>query len=67
MDPAARPLSAADPARPRDAVPGDDAPPGTPGTGDDLCPACQGSGRRDGQDCPECRGTGIVNKGVGGA
>jgi hypothetical protein len=47
-------------------APGDDAPPGTPGTGDDVCPTCQGSGRVDAKPCGTCGGSGIVNKGVGG-
>lgn len=46
--------------------PGDDAPEGTPGTGEDLCPVCGGSGEKDGQDCPNCLGTGIVQEGIGG-
>ncbi len=48
-------------------APGDEAPPGTPGTGEDICPRCSGSGRVDGSDCPECGGTGTVIKGIGGA
>ncbi|MBO1073308.1 hypothetical protein [Roseomonas marmotae] len=47
--------------------PGDDAPAGTPGTGDDICPDCQGSGRISGRTCETCSGTGVVTKGVGGA
>lgn len=48
--------------------PGDDAPPGTPGTGEDSCPVCKGSGKNDsGADCPNCGGTGKVIEGVGGA
>jgi hypothetical protein len=47
-------------------VPGDDAPPGTPGTGEDICPECGGSGRKDGAPCPNCEGTGRVIKGIGG-
>lgn len=46
--------------------PGDDAPPGTPGTGENLCPRCGGSGAVDGHSCPDCAGTGVVNSGVGG-
>jgi hypothetical protein len=46
--------------------PGDDAPPGTPGTGDDVCPECQGSGRVSGMKCEKCGGTGIVTKGIAG-
>ena len=47
--------------------PGDEAPAGTPGTGEDLCPICGGSGRDDaGQTCSECEGTGKVTAGIGG-
>lgn len=46
--------------------PGDDAPPGTPGTGEDVCPRCGGSGQLAGADCPECDGAGKVNVGIGG-
>ncbi|MBF0394904.1 MAG: hypothetical protein HQL38_19685, partial [Alphaproteobacteria bacterium] len=47
--------------------PGDEAPPGTPGTGEGLCPICQGSGRLDGDRCESCGGTGRVIQGIGGA
>jgi len=47
--------------------PGDDAPAGTPGTGENLCPDCSGSGRLKDKACPTCGGTGIVIEGVGGA
>lgn len=47
--------------------PGDEAPAGTPGTGEDLCPDCGGSGKRDGRECPTCQGTGKVTVGIGGA
>jgi len=46
--------------------PGDDAPPGTPGTGEDVCRVCNGSGRHDGHDCENCGGTGRVTEGIGG-
>jgi DnaJ-class molecular chaperone len=46
--------------------PGDEAPPGTPGTGEALCPDCAGTGRRDGAPCSTCGGTGKVNVGVAG-
>jgi hypothetical protein len=47
--------------------PGDDAPPGTPGTGEAVCPECQGKGRlTSGDPCPNCGGTGVVTKGVAG-
>lgn len=47
--------------------PGDDAPAGTPGTGENVCPVCGGSGRDGAQACVECGGTGKVTVGVGGA
>ena len=47
-------------------APGDDAAPGTPGTGEDLCPRCGGSGKLGGAPCPECEGAGKVIVGVGG-
>lgn len=46
--------------------PGDDAAPGTPGTGENLCPRCSGSGRFEAQACPDCNGTGKVVTGIGG-
>jgi hypothetical protein len=47
--------------------PGDEAPPGTPGTGEDICPVCKGSGKaRNGGTCPNCNGTGKVTEGIGG-
>jgi hypothetical protein len=47
--------------------PGDDAAPGTPGSGEDTCQRCEGSGRLDdGTSCPDCGGTGIVIAGIGG-
>ncbi len=50
-----------------DMAPGDEAPPGTPGTGEDVCPRCGGSGRSDGAACPACEGSGRIVKGIGGA
>lgn len=47
-------------------APGDQAEPGTPGSGENVCPACQGFGRRDGEVCPTCQGSGIVIEGIGG-
>ena len=49
------------------ANPGDEAAPGTPGTGENLCRECGGSGRIDGAPCVSCGGTGKVTVGVGGA
>ena len=50
-----------------EAAPGDQAPPGTPGAGENLCPRCRGSGRIDGGACPVCEGSGKVIEGIGGA
>ncbi|HEX8419517.1 MAG TPA: hypothetical protein VF638_05830 [Sphingomonas sp.] len=46
--------------------PGDDAAPGTPGTGENVCPTCGGSGRIDGAECDVCGGSGRVIEGIGG-
>jgi hypothetical protein len=46
--------------------PGDEAPPGTPGTGEDVCPDCNGSGRVGDAKCPTCAGRGTIVRGVGG-
>ena len=47
--------------------PGDEAPPGTPGTGEDICPTCSGTGKKkDGAACPTCEGTGRITQGIGG-
>ena len=47
-------------------APGDDAEPGTPGTGEALCPRCGGTGRVAGAECPQCEGAGNVVEGIGG-
>ena len=46
--------------------PGDEAAPGTPGSGEDICPACSGTGRKGDAACSNCQGTGIVQEGIGG-
>ena len=47
--------------------PGDEAPPGTPGTGDNVCPACNGKGTlASGEKDPNCGGTGVVTTGIAG-
>jgi hypothetical protein len=47
--------------------PGDDAEPGTPGTGEDICKVCHGSGKnKDGSTCANCGGTGRITEGIGG-
>lgn len=51
----------------QDLSPGDEAAPGTVGSGEDTCPVCSGSGKAAGGGaCPNCRGTGIVTEGIGG-
>ena len=50
----------------RPMAPGDEAPAGTPGTGEKVCPDCGGSGRRAGGTCPTCGGSGKVTAGIGG-
>jgi hypothetical protein len=45
-------------------APGDEAPPGTAGTGEDVCTACGGSGRIDGRDCGNCLGEGRIIKAI---
>ena len=49
-----------------DLAPGDDAAAGTPGTGEDTCPACNGTGRIDRRPCETCDGSGNVTEGIGG-
>lgn len=47
--------------------PGDEALPGTPGTGEDLCLECNGTGKKEGGAmCPACSGTGRVVRAIGG-
>ena len=46
--------------------PGDEAPPREPAAGETECPDCAGSGQKDGDTCPACRGTGWVREAVGG-
>ena len=47
--------------------PGDEAPPGTPGIGEDVCPECHGTGRIRGVRCENCGGTGKIVRAIGGA
>ena len=48
--------------------PGDEAPAGTPGTGEDICPRCNGRGKTArGDACPEGGGPGRMVRGIGGA
>jgi DnaJ-class molecular chaperone len=47
--------------------PGDEAAPGTPGSGEDICRHCKGRGvMDDGRPCEVCGGTGKVVEGIGG-
>ena len=45
---------------------GDEASPGTKGTGEDVCPVCHGFGTVEGAACDNCGGTGKIIRGVGG-
>jgi DnaJ-class molecular chaperone len=45
---------------------GDQAKPGTPGTGENTCPDCGGSGRLGAQPCRTCGGTGRIIEGISG-
>lgn len=46
--------------------PGDEATPGTPGTGENVCPACKGTGKLENAACQNCGGTGVVVTGLAG-
>jgi RecJ-like exonuclease len=47
--------------------PGDQAAPGAPGTGENICPECSGKGTvASGGKCPNCNGTGKVITGIAG-
>lgn len=48
-------------------APGDEAPAGTPSSGESVCPQCGGTGRLGASSCPNCLGTGKVIVGIGGA
>jgi len=61
--PGAVPISEPPPRR----NPGDEAPADTPGTGENICRECGGSGRVNGTACPSCNGSGKVTVGIGGA
>lgn len=51
----------------RGTAPGDEAAPGTPGTGEDLCRKCGGTGRIGTSPCRNCHGSGRIVKAIGGA
>ena len=47
--------------------PGEEAAPGTPGFGENICPECGGVGTlADGRLCPTCEGLGRIIESVGG-
>lgn len=46
--------------------PGDQAAPGTPGAGENVCPACRGTGKLKAASCQTCGGTGVVIEGISG-
>lgn len=45
----------------------DKVPSDTPGSGENICRLCEGTGQSAGKECPECGGTGKVTTGIGGA
>jgi DnaJ-class molecular chaperone len=48
--------------------PGDEAPPGSFQTGEETCPECHGTGKKEDQTaCINCGGTGMIVKIVGDA
>jgi RecJ-like exonuclease len=47
-------------------APGDEAPPGDPTAGENLCRTCAGTGEVDGRTCPTCEGTGRTTSAVSG-
>jgi DnaJ-class molecular chaperone len=47
--------------------PGDEAAPGTPQSGEAVCPQCSGTGRWQDRECEVCGGTGKVIQFVGDA
>ncbi len=58
----------------RQRTPEDDPAPGAPGTGEDICPECNGTGKktepetgaRIDEPCPRCAGSGRIIEGIGG-
>ena len=67
MNPDRQMFFAGSPRLPPEMAPGDEAPAGTPGTGENVCHMCGGTGRIDGHTCTDCEGSGKVTEGVGGA
>lgn len=52
---------------PSDLNPGDEVKPGTPQSGEHLCPACSGFGDVAGAPCSQCGGSGRITALVGDA
>jgi hypothetical protein len=50
-----------------DMNPGDEVPPGSPDSGENICPKCHGSGKAGDGECENCGGTGKIIQGIGGA
>ena len=48
-------------------TPGDEDAPGAKQTGENVCPACGGTGRLDGRPCADCGGSGRTIAIVGDA
>jgi RecJ-like exonuclease len=46
-------------------APGDEAESGAPGTGETVCPGCNGTGLVGDRPCPTCEGSGRVVEGIG--
>jgi len=46
---------------------GDEVPEGTPGSAENVCSRCGGTGIAGGKRCPDCEGTGTVTTNVGDA
>ena len=44
----------------------DAVPPSSPGSGENICRKCRGTGKVEGKNCSECGGTGKVTTGIGG-
>lgn len=47
--------------------PGDEAPPGSPQSGENLCRRCGGTGQVEDRPCPDCNGRGTTTVLVGDA
>ncbi len=48
-------------------IPPGTTPPDDPQVGENTCPACAGSGSRDGAECSTCASSGTVDEVVGDA